>query len=99
MRFPQLARQYISNLIKRRNKMIAIKIGYNNYVMENEKAVQLLALLESAEVYENKYHRSEEGRDSFYTHHVYANEDNFTMELIPTAKYQLAKLAGKPSKD
>jgi hypothetical protein len=79
--------------------MIAIKIGYNNYVMENEKAVQLLALLESAEVYENKYHRSEEGRDSFYTHHVYANEDNFTMELIPTAKYQLAKLAGKPSKD
>jgi len=79
--------------------MIAIKIGYNNYVMENEKAVQLLTLLESAEVYENKYHRSEEGRDSFYTHHVYANEDNFTMELIPTAKYQLAKLAGKPSKD
>jgi hypothetical protein len=78
--------------------MVAIKIGYNSYVMENEKAVQLLALLEGAEVYENKYHH-DSGRDSFYTHHVYANEDNFHMELIPTAKYQLAKLAGKPSKD
>jgi len=79
--------------------MIAIKIGYNTYVMENEKAVQLLALLEGAEVYENKYHRGVDGKDSFYTHHVYANEDNFTMELIPTTKYQLAKLAGKPPKD
>ncbi len=79
--------------------MVAIKIGYNTYVMENEKAVQLLALLEGAEVYENKYNRGVDGEDPFYTYHVYPNEDNFTMELIPTTKYQLAKLAGKPSKD
>lgn len=80
--------------------MIAIQIGYNKYIMENEKALQLVALLEEAEVYEQKYHhRANEGKQSFYTQHVYANEDNFTMELVSTTKYQLAKLAGKPTKD
>ena len=80
--------------------MIAIKVGYTSYIMDNEKAVQLVALLEEAEIYEQKYHhRASEGKESFYTHHVYANEDNFAMELVPTTKYQLAKLAGKPTKD
>jgi len=80
--------------------MISIKIGYYNYIMENDKALQLISLLEGAEVYEQKYHhKSNEGKESFYTHHVYANEENFGMELVPTTKYQLAKLAGKPAKD
>jgi len=79
--------------------MIAINVGYNHYIVDNEKAIQLVALLEGAEVFEKKYNRGVDGKDSFYTYHVYPNEDNFTMELVPTAKYQLAKLAGKPAKD
>ena len=81
--------------------MIAVKVGYHSYIMENDKAIQLMALLEGAEIYEQKYHHrsASENNESFYTHHVYANEDNFGMELVPTTKYQLAKLAGKPAKD
>lgn len=78
--------------------MIAVKVGYHSYIMENEKALQLISLLEGAEIYEQKYNRNEAMSESFYTHHVYANEDNFGMELVPTTKYQLAKLAGKPAK-
>lgn len=79
--------------------MIAIRVGYTHYIMENEKAVQLAVLLEEAEIFTSKYHRGEDGADSYQTFHVYPSEESFTMELIPQAKYQLAKLAGKPSND
>ena len=79
--------------------MITIRVGYNQYIMDNDRAVKLADLLEGTEIYEAKYHSAVDGKGSFHTYHVYPSEDNFTLELIPTAKYQIAKLAGKPSKD
>ena len=98
MLFPRLARQCMSKILKGRDVMIVINVGYTKYIMENAKAVKLIELLEDAEVYENKYGRDSSG-ESYTTYHVYPNEDNFSMELIPATKYQLAKLAGKPNKD
>ena len=99
MRIPRLGKQYILNRIKGNHVMITIRVGYNQYIMDNDKAVKIAELLEGTEIYEAKYHSAADGKDSFHTYHVYPSEDNFALELIPTAKYQLAKLAGKPSKD
>jgi hypothetical protein len=42
------------------NKAI-VQIGYNNYVLDTEKALKLLSLLEEAERYEHKWRKEEEG--------------------------------------
>ena len=99
MRFPRMGKQFILNRIKGDNVMITIRVGYQQYIMDNAKAVKLAELLEGTEIYEAKYHSAVDGNDSFHTYHVYPSEDNFTLELVPTTKYQVAKLAGKPAKD
>ena len=80
--------------------MIAVTIGYTKYVLDNDKALQLVNLLEQAEVYEEKYINRETrealGIDKDYTYHVYQKEDTFSMQLLSKAMYQTAKLAGKP---
>ncbi len=99
MQIPRLGKQYILNRIKGDHVMIMVRVGYQQYIMDNARAVKLAELLEGTEIYESKYHSAADGKDSFNTYHVYPSEDNFTLELVPTAKYQIAKLAGKPSKD
>lgn len=72
-----------------------IEIGYRSYVMEADKALTLLGLLENAERYEEKYRGS--GQQT--TYHVYEEEtiDRYkTLKLIDDKAYNLAKLAGKP---
>lgn len=79
-----------------------IQVGYTKYVMDADKAVKLIALLEEAEVYEDKWNSSKDAdgkENSFYTHHIYNNGDvtKFqTMEFMQEAFYKMAKLAGKP---
>ena len=72
-----------------------VQIGYREYVMEAEKALTLLGLLEGAERYEEKYR----GNGQPTTYHVYNDEDTErykTLKLIDDKAYKLAKLAGKP---
>ena len=72
-----------------------VQIGYREYVMEAEKALTLLGLLEGAERYEEKYR----GNGQSTTYHVYNDEDTErykTLKLIDDKAYKLAKLAGKP---
>jgi len=79
-----------------------IQVGYVKYVMDAEKAVKFMALLEEAEIYEDKWNSNKdaEGKEnSFYSHHVYNNGDvtKFqTLEFMQDAFYKMAKLAGKP---
>ena len=79
------------------NKAI-IQIGYNNYVLDTEKAIKILSLLEEAERYEHKWRNAEEGGS---TYHVWnANESPADglreMKLMPEQLYRMAKMAGKP---
>ena len=72
-----------------------VGIGYKRYVLEIEDAVTLGRLLATAELYEEKWRRVEDGGT---TKHVWGQEegDGFTVIILPEAAYQIYKLAGKP---
>lgn len=77
-----------------------MKIGYNEYVLDTDKAVAILNLLEGAQIYEQKYHPSKDGEGSFYTHHIYDDEKTEThLQLMKDEAYRMYKLAGKPEKN
>lgn len=79
--------------------MVAITMGYGNYVLPASKAVQMMKLIGQAEMYEDKFHPELKGDHSDkYTHHIYANDKTAHMKLLPDAFYKMAKLAGKPEK-
>lgn len=83
--------------------MVVIEFGYKKFVLPRDKAMLLIDCLEGAEVYEEKYWSDEKrrqfGMDESYTYHVYANDANFSMQIMSDGKYQMAKLAGKPTKE
>lgn len=73
-----------------------VSIGYKHYVMDAEKAITMLGVLEHAEVYEQKWDKG------VTSHFVYAQDTSDhirEVKLLPDALYKLAKLAGKPNKD
>ena len=72
-----------------------VQVGYKSYVMDAEKALAFLGMLDQAEVYENKW----DGKTN--AHYVYAKENDSLQELrlMPDALYRMAKLAGKPNKE
>lgn len=80
--------------------MIVIDIGWNKIVLPREEAIQFVEILEKAEVFEEKWidrnDRVEGGPD--HTYHVYPNDKQYAMRLLPTQMYQMAKLAGRPEK-
>lgn len=77
-----------------------INLGYKSYVMDTNKALTLLELLDSVEIYEEEWHREEDGKPSYTTYHVYPPEEMgvASVKLLPTNIYNVAKLAGKPEK-
>lgn len=77
---------------------VIISLGYRNVVLDTEKAVALMEMLQDAEVYESKYHSAADGKPSYSTHHIYpmTQENAFTMQLVTNESYNMYKLAGKP---
>jgi hypothetical protein len=79
-----------------------ISIGYKTYVVDHDKAIQILTMLDEAECYDSQYHKDMgDGKGSYTTHYVYAQEELKTnsLELIPDKLYAMWKLAGKPNKE
>lgn len=69
-----------------------VSLGYGAYVMPTKDAVQLLEILERAEMYRKNYHDKNNS-----THHVWPQDDTTYMAtLLPDDLYRMAKLAGKP---
>jgi hypothetical protein len=93
-----MGKQSISRIEE--HDMIVVDLGWNKFVLGREDGIKLVELLEKAEVYEEKWidkvDRGADGAD--HTYHVYPNDKTFTMRLLPTQLYQMAKLAGKPAK-
>jgi hypothetical protein len=83
--------------------MVVIDLGYRKIVVTKEQAMQLAGILETAEIYDEKYwseaERKAKGIPETYTFHIYPNDNSYTMKLISDAQYQMAKLAGKPTKE
>jgi hypothetical protein len=70
-----------------------IDFGHSNYVIDADKAVKLMELLDTAEVYQSRWRREDEGGS---TKHIYEADRLCSLELISDAKYKMYKLAGKP---
>jgi hypothetical protein len=70
-----------------------VSLGYREFVLDADKALTLLGLLEDAELYQEKYRSG-----GINTFHIYQSEEPQTMnlKLLPKKLYDLAKLAGKP---
>ena len=69
-----------------------VSLGYTNYVVPTKDAVQLLEILEKAEMYRKEYRDKNNS-----THHVWAQDDTtFTGTVISDDLYRMAKLAGRP---
>lgn len=80
-------------------KKAIIKVGYSQFVMDTPKALALLELLADAEIYEEKWRTQENGGT---THHVYPQDTHDgvrQLQVVPTAFYHMAKMAGKPEKE
>ena len=77
-----------------------VKLGWKTFVMDTNKALTLLELLDGCEVYEEEYHTGMADRPSYTTYHIYSQEEPemATVKLLPTNIYNVAKLAGKPEK-
>jgi len=82
------------------NKAI-VKVGYKEYIVDADKALAIADALADAEIYEACWHRPADGRDAFYTYHVYAREhdEKFQIDVISTAHYNMSKVAGRPGKE
>ena len=75
---------------------LCVRIGYTNYVMDGEKALALINMLEGAEVYESKWRTEADGGT---THHIYKQDDDtrFDVSYLSEEKYRLYKVSGKPN--
>jgi hypothetical protein len=79
-------------------KKAIVKVGYTQFVLDTSKALALLELLAEAEIYEEKWRDQKQGGT---TYHVYP-QDTYDgvrqLQIVPTAFYHMAKMAGKPAK-
>ena len=77
---------------------LIINLGYRSIVLDADKALTFIGLLDGAERYESKYHSAENGKPAYNTHHIFPAEPDsgFTMQMLTNESYQMYKLAGKP---
>lgn len=79
-----------------------LTIGYKQFVIDHDKAIQILTMLDGAECYDSQYHKDMgDGKGSCTTHYIYPQEEITThnLELIPDKLYAMWRLAGKPTKE
>ena len=73
---------------------VIISFGYKSYVVDGDKALKIMELLQGAEQYEYKYRAASEGGT---THHVFESDLAMVdIKFLPNELYQMYKLAGKP---
>jgi hypothetical protein len=102
-----MAKQFISTIninkaLARRDEMMIVSIGYQEYALPTKDAVTIMEILSNAERYEERYvskdDKNNKTGDSYQTFHVYDNDTTFSAKVIPNDRYRLAKLAGKPER-
>jgi predicted DNA-binding ArsR family transcriptional regulator len=76
---------------------LSVQVGYRNYVLDGEKALQVLDILQGAELYEVKWRTDSEGGT---TQHIYPQDvmsGKVEVTYLTDEQYRMYKLAGKPS--
>lgn len=75
---------------------LSVQVGYHNCVLDGDKALKLLDLLQGSEVYEVKWRTEADGGTS---HHIYpqdATTRKIEVTYLTDEQYRMYKLAGKP---
>jgi hypothetical protein len=75
-----------------------VRVGYEDYIVDADKALAIVEALANAERYEMKYYRAEGDVAAYHTHHVYDmdTDKKFHIEVLSNKFYLLCKMAGKP---
>jgi hypothetical protein len=73
-----------------------VNIGYKHFVMDVEKAITLLELLDGAEIFDTQWANS---RTAYYVYPQDNNDCIRELKILPDSIYRIAKLAGKPGKE
>jgi len=76
-----------------------VRVDYREYIIDADKAIKIMELIEGEEVYEEKWHKGDDNTESWYTYHVYPEDmDSRTksLKLINNEAYKIMKMAGKP---
>jgi len=76
-----------------------IQLGYREYVMEAKDALAILEAISTAERYETKWRKEEDGGTSYHVWTDTPARDGNTLRLISDDQYRIAKLAGEPPRD
>jgi hypothetical protein len=79
-------------------KKAIIRVGYSSFVLDTSKALALLELLADAELYEEKWRKTEEGGTTYHVYPQDTNDGLRELKVVPMAFYHMAKMAGKPEK-
>ena len=75
---------------------VIMTFGYKSYVVDGDKALHIMELLQGAEQYESKYRSVADGGT---THHIYEPDLSMAeLKFLPNELYQMYKLAGKPDR-
>lgn len=80
---------------------IVFELNNSKYILDPEDAEKILEMLAKAEIYEQQYHRAENGNPSYYTNHVYEQTETEPVKLtaMSNSLYAMYKMAGKPNSD
>lgn len=75
-----------------------VRVGYEDYIVDADKALAIVEALADAERYDMKYRREEGGVPAHHTHHVYDvdTDKKFDVQVISNKFYLMCKMAGKP---
>ena len=79
-------------------KIVVSFQSYGGFVLDSDKAMQIMEMLRGAERYQTKYHHNS-GSDSTTTVHVWPYEGDAEIvrfQYLTDSQYALAKITGKP---
>ena len=81
-------------------KKAIINIGYTQYVLDVDKAIQLLSLLEGAELYDEVWVKDGvcKGEQSYHIYEQDPKDCIRQLKLIPMSFYNVARMAGRPER-
>ena len=80
---------------------VILEVCGKRYVLDPDQADEVLHMLHGAEVYDQKWHRGNDGADGHYSHHVFAERpekatEPYNIRTLTTAQYNIYKMNGHP---
>jgi hypothetical protein len=75
-----------------------IQIGYDNYILDAKDAINIMEMLDKADVWQEKYQSHADGGTLYFAYPPCDADSIRNIKIVPENLYKMAKLAGKPEK-